>query len=774
MDNQILHDKRRIVCSIIMMHLIFFVAIILPCKICLAKGDDDSVKASKKIISIVYDDSGSMYTENKKPVVKWAQANYAIQAFAALLNDQDRMFITYMSDADKVPGNNGEKVFEITKEDAVELDMKHADDAVKQIRSKADRGDTPIQAVDAAMDKLRDTKDADENTQFWLVVITDGRMFSGEKKKEEGNKAEKIEADLQGKLNDFVGENMSNGSEVYITYLGIGEDEKDAEDIQGNSSAGFDAQKTTDIVDALSEIANKVSGRTRFDDADISQIDSKTIKVHTDIPLYSVSVFSQRSNAQVDEIRTISNVRNIPLKYPDSPDPQKYITDEDLYGNATLASNADGSLIQPGDYEIVFSEDVSPKDTVIMYQPAIKMVPSVTKNGTKLDVNKLEKKTNEGDKIDIELIPVNPETGDPIDESLLPDGITWSIDYLVDGKEKEHSDGRIMKGVEVETGENKIVCVMKIPDMTPQKDSYVFRIDKPVSYDITMDGSATHAIFKRGKMGKNNYVGNPIVMNITADGAPLDKKAMKEIDFDVTDVTLDDSKVTGSFFETSGWKMAKTATGTLKDGSFTVYPKWSLLPFLIKPGEYHFKVKATFPDGSVKEMESSYSVVGHWKDWLVIFILLAIVALFLYIVVGLIIVKPKFSGQRVVMRVYTSNGRSGGVLNANLGRTENLHSFRSLKDFTPMPSVCYLGPVKLTAGADGAVYIDKATIRRYVRAGTSVLNPITQFARLVQTLRLTRAANNNAPAPQVRDHYLGAQHYYLYSVGEMLYEIFVN
>ena len=53
---------------------------------------ETKMKASRKIVSVVYDDSGSMKKESN-----WSSANYAMQAFAALLNKEDGMYITYMS-----------------------------------------------------------------------------------------------------------------------------------------------------------------------------------------------------------------------------------------------------------------------------------------------------------------------------------------------------------------------------------------------------------------------------------------------------------------------------------------------------------------------------------------------------------------------------------------------------------------------------------------------------------------------------------------------------
>ena len=232
------------------------------------RAADGEISSAKKIISVVYDDSGSMYDANSS----WSAANYAMQAFAALLNEEDEMYITYMSDVG------------YEAEGAVDIDLSDVDSAVKWIREGekvGHSGGTPMRSVQIAMDKLKSIQEDDPNTQFWLVILTDGAMFPDV----DGY------SDLQDLLNDYAGTAMSNGSQVYINYMGIG---SAAVDIQGDSAKGLDSvQAGTDIVPALSNIANRISGRMEFTGDQISQTDGRTLKVHSDIPLYTISVFSQ-------------------------------------------------------------------------------------------------------------------------------------------------------------------------------------------------------------------------------------------------------------------------------------------------------------------------------------------------------------------------------------------------------------------------------------------------------------------------------------------------
>jgi hypothetical protein len=74
--------------------LFCLIQVVTLCAAPALNADAAQNKAAKKIISVVYDDSGSMWDANDS----WAAANYAMQAFAALLNADDEMYITYMSD----------------------------------------------------------------------------------------------------------------------------------------------------------------------------------------------------------------------------------------------------------------------------------------------------------------------------------------------------------------------------------------------------------------------------------------------------------------------------------------------------------------------------------------------------------------------------------------------------------------------------------------------------------------------------------------------------
>ena len=94
----------------------------------------------RKIVSVVYDDSGSMMGD------KWAYANYAMQTFCGMLNSEDQLFVTYMS---HTQWSNSY--------DPVKMDLSAGgiQGSVAAIRGHNDSGSTPYKAVQIAYDTLK-------------------------------------------------------------------------------------------------------------------------------------------------------------------------------------------------------------------------------------------------------------------------------------------------------------------------------------------------------------------------------------------------------------------------------------------------------------------------------------------------------------------------------------------------------------------------------------------------------------------------------------------
>lgn len=430
------------------------------------------IEAPRKIISVVFDDSASMYWEetgkNKgREKDYWASANYATQVFAALMNPQDRLYITYMSD-----------IYQDNMQ-SVEIDLQDAGKAVKTIREKKSvwKG-TPLRAVRQALDKLKEVRDTDRSTQYWLVVLTDGEL-----EQEANGKTFDEYADLKDGFEKIRTETMSNGLPPQIYYYHMGKDEKGKQPIKDDPSNGIMAVYSDNIVGALNDISNTVSGRLRYDSGDITFVDDRTVRVSSRLPLYSLSVFTQNSSAEVASASVEAGSAGgseMTLDHTNvevsSPDPNQIIDPAstyyagghapkkptDLVGNVSSISGG-GQVIPSGDYLIRFSEPVSAGDMTIMYQPAVDLRLSVSQNGKIVDDLSA---ILEGDDIEVQMIPVDPSTGKEMDKGLLPAGTEWEITVGKDGSDLVSEKDLAAKVQDIQTGKYEISGRMIIPGMT--------------------------------------------------------------------------------------------------------------------------------------------------------------------------------------------------------------------------------------------------------------------------------------------------------------------
>lgn len=690
---------------------------------------DSEVSAAKKIISVVYDDSGSMYDENSS----WSAANYAMQAFAALLNEKDEMYITYMSDVG------------YETEGAVDIDLHNVDSAVKWIREGekvGHSGGTPMRSVQIAMDKLKSIQEDDPNTQFWLVILTDGAMspdINGY-------------SDLQQLLNDYTGTTMSNGSQVYINYMGIG---SAAVNIQGDSAKGLDSvQAGTDIVSALSDIANRISGRMEFTSNQMSQADARTLKIHSDIPLYTISVFSQSSNAQVTGISSETDMtveRNIPLKYPEV---DTDTSDTSLFGNATLITNGD-KVIPSGDYVITFSEDISLENLVVMYQPAIEMKAEIKKGGIVVDDSHT---LRDGEVIDIEIIPTDPESGDPIPDSSLPEGITWKVGYSVDGQETDSAEGKILTGAEVGEGENQITCTMQIPEYVPRVQTISFTPVTAPEYGIEVI-QPDDSVYNRGNLGIDGSKGGSVTFWITGDGERLSKEETQGLSLEPGDVHLDSSGVQG-ILNKIGFMNATPGIKQNDDGSYTLYPKSSFLPvFFLKNGNYTIAVELEGEpaEGQDVSTQGCYSLQGNPSDWLglvPIIILLLIIIYLIYI----FCFKAKFEGQTLYIDVFAPAGSMGEGKKLSPQCTQVILKKYGGDLFLPKSACTRLvDGIRIIADGSGGAYIKKNTVLAYDAYGNSGANPEEFYEDIASGLKQVKGKERDVP--QIIS--LGSQAFYL-------------
>lgn len=659
----------------------------------------DTVTSPKKIISVVYDDSGSMAGE------RWTYANYSLQTLTSLLNTQDELYVTYMSDPS----------------DAKKISLTDIQDSVDKIRDKEDSHNTPEESIDTAVGKLDSVKGTDATTQYWLIIMTDGAI-NGMSNEE-----------LQKKIDSVKNKKMDNGSSMYIDYLGMG----DAWNIKADEANGLYSFKATDdkILDVMKALANQISGRIEVDSSNITQVDKKTVKVHSELPLYSLSVLSQESDAKVLSAKAENELdveRNISLN---ATDLKNGIKKEKMFGNAAVISNGSKAIYQ-GDYTINFSKKVDVKNLTFLYEPAIEFIVNITKQGIKVDDPKTLKV---GDKIDIEIVPVVPGTDTQISDSVLPKNTAFGVQYAVNESVVKKSSSRSLTDVKIKAGKNVINTQMQIPGFVPiTKQVAMFHPIEKVDYSFKINQS-DGASYNRSKL--ELISGKEIQFWILGNGKKLSKKDTKDIKIDVAVAGVDKSGIKEKgfrgFINRFGLKNAKVKIQQKEDGSYILKLKHpiAIAPFATHAGKY--TVKVTFDNNKKTSSKVTFTVVPEIGEWFWMIVCIFVIIFILYIL-DILFMKSKFHGETVYYTQYRLLSDGSGKLQAGQGDAKRL-PFLTPNLFIPFvtrsASVTFQG-MKLVAD-ESIVKIPGKAIKQSVYAyGKSSDKPEKHLGRIVKSMKV--------------------------------------
>lgn len=480
----------------------------------------------RKIVSVVYDDSGSMSNNDS---ANWAYANYALQSFCGLLNSDDQLYITYMSDAEKNQKLDPERI---------ELGASDIQDSVDDIREHKKYGNTPYSAIDIAFNKLKSVDDSNVNTKYWLVVITDGKFQTS------AGTVSNVE--LNGKLNSCLQAQMPNGSTAQISYLAIGEN---APKPAKNESAGlfvYESDGAADIVKTMSEIADAISGRSRLASSDVVKKDSKTIQISSSVPLLNMAVLVQKTSARISSVSgngsELSIAKSANIRYPERAG---WVTDNTLTGGTFLINNG-GKNIPAGTYQIEFDGEISLDDVVIMFEPALEIRMSITVNGREIsDLAELAS-AHENDTVDISCKLYETGTDNEISPSLLPPDTVYKMSVTEDGKEVQVCTTTDMKlpSHELHSVSTKILASVHIKGFNPiTLSSGEFTPKKSTNYSIEAEVPDNYSL----TMSELKVNDKKIYFIIYADGIAVDAEAAKSLPFNI------DTKMPGKLeYESDG------------------------------------------------------------------------------------------------------------------------------------------------------------------------------------------------------------------------------
>ncbi|MEF7557234.1 vWA domain-containing protein [Bacillus thuringiensis] len=315
-----------------------------------AKGEE----AKERVVSLVYDDSGSMRNNDR-----WKYANYALQSLVALLDEKDTFSYVPMSKP-----NDSLNIL-LTK------DKRQTE--IEGIGAWKTYLNTPFSAVETAMQSIKKEADIDGKREFWLIVLTDGAFNDLEKDKVGGK-----EQILQ-KLAQFKKEMDVKKISLHPVLITMEEDLGQQEKAQLNTfkeiwkkeingvtmpSSGEDG-----IVKSVNQVAALVANRDPFSSVESivkTKVVGKKVEITTPFPLKRMTLVRQSPSLSNYEVKQISKPLQLQSSFSiHAPGEAK------LFGNIVHISTENEEVIKPGTYTIEVDQDIEKEGLQVLVEPAL-------------------------------------------------------------------------------------------------------------------------------------------------------------------------------------------------------------------------------------------------------------------------------------------------------------------------------------------------------------------------------------------------------------------
>ncbi|HHL3300561.1 TPA: vWA domain-containing protein [Bacillus cereus] len=315
-----------------------------------AKGEE----AKERVVSLVYDDSGSMRNNDR-----WKYANYALQSLVALLDEKDTFSYVPMSKP------NDPLNISLTK------DKRQTE--IEGIGAWKTYLNTPFSAVETAMQSIKKEADIDGKREFWLIVLTDG-AFNDLEKDKVGGKEQILQKLAQFKKN-MDAKKISLHPILITMEEDLGQQEKAQlntfkeiwkKEINGVTmpSSGEDG-----IVKSVNQVAALVANRDPFSSVESivkTKVVGKKVEITTPFPLKRMTLVRQSPSLPDYQVKQISKPLQLQSSFSiHAPGEAK------LFGNIVHISTENEEVIKPGTYTIEVDRDIEKEGLQVLVEPAL-------------------------------------------------------------------------------------------------------------------------------------------------------------------------------------------------------------------------------------------------------------------------------------------------------------------------------------------------------------------------------------------------------------------
>lgn len=353
-----------------------------------------SIISFSKNIFVIYDDSKSMNKDNRN-----VYANYAMQTLISLLEADDNLVITKMSDIENQFRNK------------LVIDLKNIPEEIEYFREKINpKSDvTPYKSVESMVDYI-ERLDIENDTN-WFIVISDGYFEDGKDIPELEKISQKIKSVINSKnikpVFLLIGSNekelntyeAQKGIEIWKEIFGSGEYPKIYKSIGKK-----------DIVDKMNEIAQLLTNKSISTEKNY-KIDGNKIVFSPLFPLNKIILLDQDGEKE-NRIKKIM-VGNNELKNVKIYSPKKNIKNLNLSGQIIHINSKNNDLLSKGQLIIEFKDKVP--ENIQLYPEVAGKFTVALYDGEGKEIRNRFNSIEEGTEIKVIGKIENSETGEPLE-----------------------------------------------------------------------------------------------------------------------------------------------------------------------------------------------------------------------------------------------------------------------------------------------------------------------------------------------------------------------
>lgn len=562
-----------------------------------------------KNIYVVYDDSKSMKKDNRS-----IYANYAMQTLISLLEKDDNLIITKMSDLDNDFRN---KMIINLKDIPKELEFFR-----EKIVPKSNL--TPYKSVSSVVEYMKiNAKQDDIN---WLIMITDGNF-------EDGNPIPELEK-IKEDISSLIAEN-----DVRPIFLLIGSNKKELDKYeeqsgveiwkeifgQGEYPKIYKSVGQHDIIEKMEEIAQLLTNKSSKKEEKNYKIDGNDIKFLSLFPLKKVIILNQKDkDGKLQEINNVK-IGDKEEKLIEVYTPKKATKNVDLYANVIHIN------VEKGDKDIeelrISFKDGVPSNIKIFPEVAGEFEVKITDiNGKELDGRVL--KMAPEDEIKVYGFLKNANDKEPMKYI---DGTQIYINYGGKRIDLEYNPKtkQYEKSIKIEKGKKSIDAVAEFDGyFFYQSDIYIINGDETVSKIVKFEEkkeikkeTPKPVVVKKVEVKK---VEEKKIYDLKIEN--IDTKVITQNDLKDKEIIfrpiLNNKSLNREEFKKFKLKFKDELNGKLqREDNFWSYriPTYDgVTKFRNPQGKYKIKVVCENKDEKVKlekEIEIQIEKIGFWEAW---------------------------------------------------------------------------------------------------------------------------------------------------------------